>query len=45
MLRASSAANDLTLDLDVVRGDLQDSDAIQHAPELAALVDLSLIHI
>jgi len=42
MLRASSAANDLTLDLDVVRGDLQDSDAIQHAPELAALVDASI---
>jgi hypothetical protein len=42
LLRVSSTANDLELDLDVVRGDLQESDAIQHAPELAALVDASI---
>ena len=42
MLRASSTANDLELDVDVVRGDLQESDAIHHAPELAALVDASV---
>jgi len=42
MLRASSTANDLELNLDVVRGDLQESDAIQHAPQLAALVDASI---
>ena len=42
MLRASSAANDLELDLDVVRGDPQNSDAIQCAPQLTALVDASV---
>ena len=42
MLRASSAANDLELDLGVVRGDPQNSDAIQCAPQLTALVDASV---
>ena len=42
MLRASSSANDLEVDLSQVRGDAHENDAVPHAPALAALVDASI---
>jgi hypothetical protein len=42
MLRASSSANDLEVDLSLVRGDATENEAVQHAPALAALVDASI---
>ena len=42
MLRASSSANDLEVDLSQVRGDASENDAVPHAPALSALVDASI---
>ena len=42
MLRASSSANDLELDLSMVRGEANESAAVQHARALANLVDSSI---
>jgi hypothetical protein len=42
MLRASSSANDLELDLSLVRGEASENEAVQHAPALANLVDSSV---
>jgi|TARA_Y100000590_G_scaffold390939_2_gene467132 hypothetical protein len=42
MLRASSSANDMEIDLSFIRGEAAENQAVQHAPELAELVDASI---
>ena len=42
MLRASSSANDMQVDLSLVRGEAAENEAVDHAPELARLVDTSV---
>ncbi len=42
MLRASSSANDMEIDLSFIRGEAAENRAVQHAPELAELVDASI---
>tara|TARA_Y100001970_G_scaffold287560_1_gene412538 strand:- start:766 stop:1110 length:345 start_codon:yes stop_codon:yes gene_type:complete len=42
MLRASSSANDVQVDLSLVTGEATENEAVDHAPELAHLVDTSV---
>ena len=45
MLRASSSANDLQVDLSLVMGEAGENEAVEHALELADLVDTSVTNL